>query len=72
GLSGAIQTGDLEEMATANQALSGALNRLIALAEDNPEIRSNENFRMLQDQLEGTENRIATARQDYNNAVRQY
>jgi len=71
-LGGAIQSGNVGEMATANQALSGALGRLIAVAEDNPEIRSNENFRMLQDQLEGTENRIATARTDYNTAVRAY
>lgn len=72
GLGGAIEGGNLQEMAAANQALSGALGRLIAIAEDNPEIRSNENFRALQDQLEGTENRISTARQDYNNAVRAY
>lgn len=72
GLGGAIQSGDLQQMAAANQALTGALSRLIAIAEDNPEIRSNENFRALQDQLEGTENRISTARQDYNNAVREY
>ncbi len=71
-LGGAIQSGDLAQMAAANQTLTGALGRLIALAEDNPEIQSNENFRMLQDQLEGTENRISTARQDYNNAVREY
>lgn len=71
-LGGAIQGGDLQQMANANQALSGALGRLIAIAEDNPEIRSNENFRALQDQLEGTENRIATARQDYNQAVQAY
>lgn len=71
-LGGAIQSGDLAQMAAANQTLSGALGRLIALAEDNPEIQSNENFRMLQDQLEGTENRISTARQDYNAAVTEY
>lgn len=71
-LSGAVQTGDLQQMAQANQALSSALGRLIAIAEDNPEIRSNENFLALQDQLEGTENRIAVARRDYNEAVRQY
>jgi LemA protein len=59
-------------MAAANQTLDGVLGRLIAIAEDNPEIQSNENFRMLQDQLEGTENRVSTARQDYNTAVRAY
>jgi LemA protein len=72
GLSGAVQGGNLAEMAAANGTLSSALGRLIAIAEDNPEIKSNENFRMLQDQLEGTENRISVARQDYNNAVREY
>ena len=71
-LAGAIKGSNLAEMATANGALTGALGRLIAIAEDNPEIKSNENFRMLQDQLEGTENRISVARQDYNNAVREY
>lgn len=71
-LSGAVQGGNVAEMAAANQALSGALGRLIAIAEDNPEIQSNENFRTLMDQLEGTENRISTARQDYNTAVGEY
>ena len=69
---GALQSGNLAEMAVANQTLNSALGRLIAIAEDNPEIQSNENFRMLQDQLEGTENRISTARQDYNAAVQAY
>ncbi len=71
-LGGAVQGGNLAQMATANQTLTSALGRLIAIAEDNPEIRSNENFRDLQVQLEGTENRISTARQDYNAAVQAY
>jgi LemA protein len=71
-LSGAVQSGDLKAMAQANASLGSSLGRLLAIAEDNPDIKSNENFRMLQDQLEGTENRIAVARQDYNNAVREY
>lgn len=71
-LGGAVDGGSLAEMAAANQGLTSALSRLIAIAEDNPEIQSNENFRMLQDQLEGTENRISTARQDYNAAVQEY
>jgi LemA protein len=69
---GALESGTLGEMAAANQSLNSALGRLIAIAEDNPEIRSNENFRDLQTQLEGTENRISTARQDYNAAVQAY
>ncbi len=71
-LGGAVQSGNLGQMAEANQALTGALGRLLAIAEAYPELKSNENFRALQDQLEGTENRIATARQDYNNAVQTY
>ena len=71
-LGGAIQSGSLPQMAEANQNLNGALGRLIAIAEAYPQLKSNENFKMLQDQLEGTENRIATARQDYNAAVQTY
>jgi LemA protein len=71
-LGGAIQGGNLQQMAEANQGLTGALGRLLAIAEAYPELKSNENFRALQDQLEGTENRIATARQDYNAAVQGY
>lgn len=71
-LGGALQSGSMAEMAAANQTLTSALGRLIAIAEDNPEIQSNQNFRDLQVQLEGTENRISTARQDYNEAVQQY
>jgi LemA protein len=71
-LAGAVQGGNLGEMATANQNLTGALGRLLAIAENYPQLKSNENFRMLQDQLEGTENRITTAREDYNNAVQAY
>ncbi len=71
-LGGAIQSGDLGQMAQANDGLTSALSRLLVIVENYPELRSNENFRMLQDQLEGTENRIATARQDYNSAVQAY
>ena len=71
-LGGAGQGGNLAQMAEANQNLTGALGRLLAIAEAYPELKSNENFRALQDQLEGTENRISTARQDYNDAVRDY
>ncbi len=71
-LGGAIESGDIEQMAQANQGVSSALSRLLLVVENYPELRSNENFRMLQDQLEGTENRIATARQDYNAAVQEY
>jgi len=59
-------------MAGANAALTAPLGRLIAIAENYPQLKSNENFRALQDQLEGTENRVAVARQDYNESVNAY
>jgi LemA protein len=68
----AIQSGDLTQMAAANQGLTGALSRLIAVSEAYPQLKANENFKALQDQLEGTENRISTARQDYNTSVQTY
>ncbi len=71
-LGGAVQTGNLQQMSEANQGLTGALGRLLAISENYPQLKSNENFRALQDQLEGTENRISTARQDYNGAVQAY
>ena len=71
-LSGAVQSGNVPEMAAANQELSQGLGRLLAISENYPQLRSSENFRQLQDQLEGTENRISVARQDYNTAVGQY
>ncbi|MEA3245634.1 MAG: LemA family protein [Gemmatimonadota bacterium] len=71
-LAGAIPTGDLSQMAAASQQLNGALGRLLAISENYPQLKSNENFLQLQDQLEGTENRIAVARTDYNTAVNAY
>ena len=67
-----IGAGSLEEKAEASEELSGALSRLLAIAENYPELKANENFRQLADELAGTENRIATARRDYNNAARVY
>ncbi|MBB2973406.1 LemA family protein [Mesorhizobium sp. RMAD-H1] len=56
-----------------NQAnLSGALSRLLAVVENYPDLKANQNFLALQSQLEGTENRIAIARRDYIEAVRVY
>jgi LemA protein len=71
-LAGSIQSGNLEDMAAANQALNAPLGRLLAISENYPQLKSDANFRALQDELTGTENRIATARQDYNDAVNQY
>src|SRR4249919_1365586 len=56
----------------AQSQLSGALGRLLAVSERYPDLKSNQNFLALQSQLEGTENRIAVARRDYIEAVRQY
>ena len=56
----------------AQDQLSGSLGRLLVVAERYPDLKSNENFLALQSQLEGTENRIAIARRDYNDAVRDY
>ena len=52
--------------------LTGALSRLLAVVENYPDLKSNQNFLALQAQLEGTENRIAVARRDYIEAVRVY
>jgi LemA protein len=71
-LAGAVQDGGVTEMAEANAALNAPLGRLLAIVEAYPELRSNENFLQLQDQLEGTENRIAVSRQDYNRAVEDF
>jgi LemA protein len=71
-LAGAVQSGDLQQMAAANQALNQPLGRLLALVENYPELKSNQNFLQLQDQLEGTENRISVARQDYNRSVEDF
>lgn len=65
-------SGDPEQMANANAQFQGALGRLLAIAEAYPQLKADAQFRALQDQLEGTENRIAVARTDYNQAVGQY
>jgi LemA protein len=61
-----------QEKIDANNQLSGALGRLLVLQERYPDLKSNENFQRLQDQLEGTENRLAVARRDYNEAITKY
>jgi LemA protein len=62
----------LQKFQEAQGQLGAALGRLIAITENYPELRSNQNFLALQSQLEGTENRIAVARRDYIEAVRLY
>ncbi len=71
-LSGAVQSGDVGEMSAANAQLTQGLGRLIAIVENYPDLKSSQNFRDLQAQLEGTENRITVARNDYNTAVGSY
>ena len=68
-LNTSLQGGNLEDMAAANQAMNAPLGRLLAIVESYPQLKADANFRALQDELTGTENRIATARQDYNDAV---
>ena len=60
------------EASKANGELSNALGRLLMVAEQYPDLKSNTNFTQLQDELAGTENRIAVARKDYNSAVQSY
>lgn len=62
----------LAQYEQAQAALGGALQRLLLVVEKYPELKANANFRDLQAQLEGTENRIAVARMDYNKAAQDY
>lgn len=71
-LAGSINSGNLSEISAANDELSSALSRLLVLKESYPELKANENFIALQDELAGTENRIAIARRDYNDLVSKY
>ncbi|TDR50760.1 LemA protein [Halomonas ventosae] len=62
----------MRQFEQAQQQLTGALSRLMAVSERYPELKSNQNFLALQSQLEGTENRIAVARRDFITAVERY
>ena len=62
----------LNETIEADGVLTSASGRLIAVAEAYPALNANENYFSLQDQLEGTENRIAVVRRDYNQTVKDY
>ena len=61
-----------QEKIAANDQLSGALSRLLVVAENYPQLKSNENFLRLQDELSGTENRISVERRKYNEALETY
>ena len=60
------------EQATANDELSGALSRLLVVVENYPNLKADQQFTQLMDELSGTENRIAVARKDYNDQVAEY
>lgn len=61
-----------QERITANNQLDSALSRLLVVVENYPQLRSNENFLRLQDELAGTENRIAVERRKYNETVQRF
>jgi len=65
-----FQAGSIPQKAQAASQLQGALSRLLLLREQYPDLKANQNFLKLQDQLEGSENRIAVERKRYNEAVR--
>lgn len=70
--SGVPESGELQQFMNAQQGLGSALSRLMVVAENYPALKATQGFLSLQDQLEGTENRIAVARTDYIAAVQVY
>jgi LemA protein len=68
----AINAGTVKDQAQAENMLSGALKSLFAVAENYPELKANQNFLMLQEELAGTESKIAFARQFYNDTVMKF
>jgi LemA protein len=67
-----LSAGTPQQKIAANGQLDGALGRLLLIVENYPQLKSNENFLRLQDELAGTENRIAVERRSYNNALQDY
>jgi LemA protein len=67
-----LSAGTPQDKIAANNQLDGALGRLLVLVENYPQLKSNENFMRLQDELAGTENRIAVERRRYNDALQDY
>src|SRR6201993_741307 len=67
-----LSAGSPQEKIAANQQLDGALGRLLLVVENYPQLKSNENFLRLQDELAGTENRIAVERKRYNDTLQDY
>lgn len=69
-LSGALNSKNVKAIQQSNAQLNGALSRLLLLVERYPQLKADRNFLALQDELAGTENRIAVARMDYNESVK--
>lgn len=69
-LSGAVKSGDMKSVNKANAEFGGSLSRLLAIAENYPQLKADQNFIALQDEIAGTENRLAVARRDYNESVK--
>src|SRR5437870_9709646 len=67
-----LSAGTPAEKIAANQQLDGAIGRLLVVVENYPQLKSNENFLRLQDELAGTENRIAVERKRYNDTLQDY
>lgn len=67
-----LNANTLEEKQNANNELTSAIDALMVVVENYPDLKASENFIQLSDELAGTENRISTARRDYNNAVQEY
>lgn len=67
-----MNANSVEEKSNANNELTSSLNALMVVVENYPDLKSSQNFIQLSDELSGTENRIAVARKDYNDAVRDY
>lgn len=67
-----IESGNIKNISEANENLNSAIERLLVISENYPELKASEHFTALQDELAGTENRIAVARQYYNEKVKIY
>lgn len=72
GLATAVKSGDAAQMANADAAMTQSLRQLLVTVENYPNLKADAQFMRLQDELAGTENRIAVSRTDYNNAVKTY